>query len=113
MVQLYIAALILFFVIVVMPERQEKRDIALQELQYLVDAVQRWEMDNNKRYPFDNLIQLEGRYIRSKEQMNDPWGNPYKVDRARGLVYSKGPNGVYDIGGEMGPVNKAVNWFGI
>ena len=75
---------------------ESRHDMALQKLQYLSDAVQRWEMDQNARYPYDNLQPLEGKYIRNLSA--DPWGSEYQIDSEKGIVYSMGRDAKDDLG---------------
>ncbi len=76
---------------------QTKLDTTLQKAQILADAVQRWEMEHNTRYPFDTLEPLVGVYVKHLD--DDPWGNPFSIDPRRGIVYSWGADG-RDDGGE-------------
>lgn len=76
---------------------QSRRDLALQKLQHLGDAIQRWEMEKNGRYPYASLRPLEGEYLRNLEA--DPWGSEFAIDLDGGIVYSYGPNAEDDHGG--------------
>ena len=65
-----------------------REDMALQKLQYLSDDVQRWEMDQNCRYPHNKLVPLKSKY--TSQVSLDPWDNEYGVDPQRGVVFSRG-----------------------
>ena len=65
-----------------------REDMAFQKLQYLSDAVQRWEMDQNCRYPHNKLVPLQSKY--TSQVALDPWDNEYGVDPQIGVVFSRG-----------------------
>jgi general secretion pathway protein G len=61
------------------------------------DALTRWELDRSI-WPSDETspAKLVGPYL--QKAAVDPWGQPYKIDGYRSLVYSCGPNQADDNG---------------
>ncbi len=76
--------------------QQARGDSALSRLSTLAKALQRWELERRRDYPYPSLGPLVGTYVDRVGQ--DPWGNPYGLDLQRGFVYSWGPNGVDELG---------------
>lgn len=45
-----------------------------------------------------NLSELKGHYLPDIDKLNDPWGNAFLLNTKKGIIYSKGPNGIDDLG---------------
>lgn len=73
-----------------------RREVALSDAKAIANSVQRWQLDNNRPYPFDSVLPLVPQYIRNVK--NDPWSGSFQIDSVRKVVYSFGPNGVDDQG---------------
>jgi len=58
----------------------------------ICEAVRRYNALENSRCV--TLDQLEGKYMMSTYKMVDSWKNKFEIDPSRGIVFSKGPNGV-------------------
>jgi type II secretory pathway pseudopilin PulG len=71
--------------------QESKRDTALQQLHYISNAIQRWEMVKNSRYSYESLRPLEGEFLKNVEA--DPWGREYVISLEKGIVYSLGSDG--------------------
>lgn len=67
-----------------------RENTAVNQLKEYGDAVERWTLENNQTYPYDNLRPLIGTYI--DREVADPWGQPYTVKAGQGVMMSSGPN---------------------
>jgi hypothetical protein len=79
---------------------ESSEDTALQQLHYIANAVQRYEMVRNRKVSnyseislnrnLKDLGKLKGLFLKNVEP--DPWGNIYTIDLEHGLICSQGPN---------------------
>lgn len=66
------------------------------DLDAIGKAVESWQMRNKAAFPHvDPPVSQD----REGKAPVDPWGNPYRVDPQRGLIYSFGPDGEDQEGG--------------
>lgn len=72
---------------------------AKQDLDELKKAIIRFETDQDRLYPAEDLSPLVGPYITQAKA--DPWGGAYKVAPASSTVYSVGPDRVDGSGDEI------------
>ncbi len=91
-----VIAIIGVLVAVALPQFQSmtedaKRAKAKQDCQVFVDAINKF--NNLEKARLTKLSQLKGKYIANLETLKDPWGKPYAIDTAAGLVLSFGPDG--------------------
>lgn len=71
-----------------------REDAARDKLQTIGNGIQRWQLENNRTYPYSALDPILSKYIDNLEV--DAWGVPFKVIPDKGIVYSFGPNGKDD-----------------
>ena len=74
-----------------------KEDAAREQLQVIQNALTRWQLENNRAYPYRDLNAVEKKYLDNVSL--DPWGNEYKVIPEQGIVYTFGPDRVDNQGG--------------
>ena len=72
-----------------------KRSKAKQDCQTIVDAINKF--NNLEKARLSKLSQLKGKYIANLETLKDPWGKPYAIDTAAGIVLSFGPDGKHSL----------------
>lgn len=73
-----------------------KEDAAREQLQVIQNALTRWQLENNRPYPYSDLRAVESKYLDNVD--TDPWGNPFKVVPDQGVVYTYGANRTDDNG---------------
>lgn len=73
-----------------------REQVARDESKAVASAIQRWQLENQRAYPFQSVLPLIPRYV--KNVGNDPWSKGYRVDTKQKIVYSFGPNGADDVG---------------
>lgn len=76
--------------------QRAREQIALDEARSISSAIQRWQLENQRPYPFDNVLPLVPRFLKRVGQ--DPWGSQYGINPANRVVYSFGPDGLDDQG---------------
>jgi type II secretory pathway pseudopilin PulG len=77
--------------------QRARETIAKDESKAIASAIQRWQLENHRTYPFGSILPLVPRYL--KNVTSDPWKSLYRVDSVKKIVYSFGPDGTDDEGG--------------
>ena len=63
----------------------------------MADGVTKYNHFEKEEIKSQYMTELKGKYIQGLETWKDPWGNKYKLDHKKGIVYSAGPNSIdYD-----------------
>ena len=76
---------------------QAKLSRVRMDLNEIRNGLSRWEIDRDSWQDTDvTIAKLLGPYL--TKALVDPWGGPYVISNTKSLVYSKGQNGVDDLG---------------
>jgi len=75
-------------------DKKKKELHAMQWCQTLAEAILKFNKFEKTEITSQYMIELRGKYIQGLETWKDPWGNRYKLDYKKGIVYSSGPNGI-------------------
>lgn len=76
--------------------QRAREQVAQDEARAIASSIQRWQLENQRPYPFKNVLPLVPRYL--KNVSSDPWTAQYNVDTVQKIVYSFGPDGQDDKG---------------
>jgi len=122
LIELLIVILIIAFLTSYVPKHScgnlgdAKAMRAKQDCDTFVQAVQKYNSLENTKVKDIYMIELNSKYIHNIDNLKDPWGNRYEQDYLKGVVYSKGPDGMHTFGqGWSAPHNRddiTVNYIG-
>lgn len=77
--------------------QRSREQIARTQAKEISNAIQRWQLDNRRPYPFRSVAPLVPKYLRNLN--TDPWSQIFHVNTAQRIVYSYGANGRDEEGG--------------
>jgi hypothetical protein len=94
---LYLIYTVVLNINIYFKDKKRKELHATQWCQTLAEGITKFNQFEKVEIKSQYMTELIGKYIQGLETWKDPWGNRYKLNYKKGIVYSSGPNGIdYD-----------------